>query len=250
MPNQNIYISQLLTEDELKTVINETGCGLELIDFSMASVLDDLDSNLACWEKRLKRLDPPRLSVHGAFLDLNPTSWERLVADATMFRFNQSYQAAAELGADRVIFHSCFVPNFNFLTGWAPRVIDFYERFLADKDGSIQVLMENVMDPQPEAFAEAASGISHPAFGICLDIGHAHCYSKASVLEWAETLAPWIRHVHVHDNDGTRDAHLALGDGTVGFDQIAGVLPKDASFTIECSRIDPVLKSIKNKANR
>jgi len=241
-----LFISQLLNDEELKCVIDRTGCGLELIDFSMASVLDDLDAQLGLWQERLEVLRPPHLSVHGAFLDLNPTSWERFVADATMLRFNQSYQAAKVLGAERVTYHSCFVPNFNFLEGWAPRVIDFYERFLEDKDDSIHILMENVMDPVPEAFAEVAEGISHPAFGICLDIGHAHCYSDVPVRKWLEDLAPWIRHLHIHDNDGKRDSHLALGDGTIGFEEMAGLVPKDAAFTVECSRKDYVMQSIQN----
>ncbi len=239
-----IHISQLINDEELRSVVERTGCGLELVDFSMASVLDDLDSQLMIWKKKLKYIAPEGLSLHGPFLDLNPTAWDRLIADATMRRFEEAYKAASVLGAHTIVFHSCFVPNFNFLQGWPERVIDFYNRFLDGKDGSIRILMENVMDPVPDGFLEVAKGMDHPAFGICVDIGHAHCYSKVTADEWLSVLAPYVKHVHIHDNDGTRDSHLALGNGTMEFAKAAELIPEGATCTVECSYYDDVMNSI------
>lgn len=38
----------------------------------------------------------------------------------------------------------------------AQRIADFYREFLEDKDEKIEILMENVLDPVPEPFVEAA----------------------------------------------------------------------------------------------
>lgn len=244
MTNNKINISQLLNDDELKYAVTKTGCGIELVDFSMASVLNDLDHHLAEWEKRLSYIDPPRLTMHGPFLDLNPSSWENLVADATMLRYEQAYRAADILGAEVIVFHSCFVPNFNFLEGWPERIIDFYERFLDGKDDHISILMENVMDPVPDGFLEVAEGIRHPAFGICVDVGHAHCYSKVHAEDWLRVLRDHIKQLHIHDNDGTRDSHLAFGAGTLDTKKVMSLIPESASCTIECSRLSDVLDSI------
>lgn len=51
------------------------------------------------------------LSIHGPFLDLNPASYDSLVRNITMLRYNQVYSVAKKLGADRVIYHSCFNEN-------------------------------------------------------------------------------------------------------------------------------------------
>ena len=76
-----------------------------------------------------------------------------------------------------------------------------------------------------------------------MDIGHAHCYSEIPVLTWAEELAPYVTHVHVHDNCGDQDAHLGLGKGTIPWQKLQNLLPltKERSWTIECSRREDVL---------
>ena len=117
---------------------------------------------------------------------------------------NHAYQAAKKLGAKKLILHSGFIPSVYFLTGWAERMADFYKKFLEDKDDSVEILMENVMDPLPEPLREIMENVSHPSFGICLDIGHANCFSRTDCKEWAEMLFPYIRHLHLHDNPGDR----------------------------------------------
>lgn len=62
--------------------------------------------------------------------------------------------------------------------------------------------MENVLDEDWELLLDVYRKVDHPDFHLCLDIGHAHCYSEIPVLTWAEELAPYVTHVHVHDNCG------------------------------------------------
>ena len=92
---------------------------------------------------------------------------------------------------------------------------------------------------------ETAERVNHPAFGLCLDIGHAHCYSKDPVQQWAQALSPYIRHVHVHDNLGKKDSHLALGEGTIPVQEVFDKLKQKAecTYTIECSSYEAVMKS-------
>lgn len=59
--------------------------------------------------------------------------------------------------------------------------------------------MENVLDEDWRLLLDVYKQVEHPNFKLCLDMGHAHCYSEISVLEWAQELAPYIGHVHVHD---------------------------------------------------
>lgn len=50
--------------------------------------------------------------------------------------------------------------------------------------------------------------------GICLDTGHAHIVG--SLEEFLDKL-PKIKHVHVHDNRGEKDEHLAAYDGNINW---------------------------------
>lgn len=228
------YISHLLDDKEMKLLAAETGLGIESIEFSVAENLDCLDRTLISYEKRRREIGASALTLHGPFLDLNPMAYDSLVAQATMIRYNQAYEAAQKLGAKKIIYHSCFLPQVYFLEGWAERMIAFQERFLADKTDEIQILMENVLDPDPYPLLEVAERITHPAFGLCLDVGHANCYSEVSVDQWVKVLGTKIRHLHLHDNNGDRDAHLALGQGTVPTQEVGELLKKGIEVTVEC----------------
>jgi len=69
-------------------------------------------------------------------------------------------------------------------------------------------------DPQGEA-------------GICLDLGHAHV--DGGVLAELEAALPRLAHLHVHDNDGSEDAHLAPGRGTIPWPAVLQRL-RDAGY--------------------
>lgn len=241
-----IYFSHLLNDEDMKEVIKNTRMGVESIEFSIAENLDHLTDTLRSYEKRLENMECEKLILHGPFLDLNPMAYDSLVVEATRKRYEQAYEAAKALHASRIIFHSGYVPSVYFLMGWAERMADFYNRFLDDKDDSIEIMMENVLDPYPAPLKEVAEKVSHPAFGLCMDVGHANCYSEISCKEWAETLAPYLRHLHIHDNLGDRDSHLAVGKGNIPFKDIFSALEsqkQEISCTIECNSKEDAIES-------
>ena len=55
--------------------------------------------------------------------------------------------------------------------------------------------------------------LTHLGNGVSFDIGHAHI--RGGIEDSFERLAPLIRSVHVHDNDGMRDQHLLPQAGTI-----------------------------------
>jgi sugar phosphate isomerase/epimerase len=50
--------------------------------------------------------------------------------------------------------------------------------------------------------------------GVTLDVGHAHL-ARVPLPAVVQQLGQRLRHVHVHDNDGSGDQHMAVGHGTV-----------------------------------
>lgn len=239
------YFSHLLCDEEMREVIKSTGMGIESIEFSIAENLDNLEAVLLSYEKRLERMECEDLLLHGPFLDLNPISFDKEIRQVTMKRYEEAYTAAKKLGAKKLVFHTCHVPQWYLLTGWADRMADFYREFLADKDESISIVMENVLDRSPEPMVEAAEKTAHPAFGLCLDVGHAHCYSEIPCMKWAEAQGDYLKHLHIHDNKKDRDSHLAFGRGSVPEQILEQVLQKgkDRTCTIECSSLEAVMES-------
>ncbi len=58
--------------------------------------------------------------------------------------------------------------------------------------------------------------------GLCLDLGHAHV--EGDVVKELQLALPRLQHLHVHDNDGHSDAHLAPGQGTIPWEEVLEVL--------------------------
>lgn len=243
-----IYISHLMSDEDMCTLLEEASLGVESIEFSIGYCLDKWQESLDSYRHRLEAMNYQSLSVHGPFLDLNPSSNDTLIRKVTRERFQQAYDAAVALKADKIIYHTCFVPRVNFLEGWTDLIVPFWEEFLADKDEGIQIHLENVFDPVYELIWEVVERVNHPAFSICLDLGHANHASKFPVTEWIERLGPRIGHIHIHDNNGIRDEHLAVGDGIIDWDKVGPALRHhcpNASYTIENSRLEDARKTLR-----
>ena len=246
--NPSCFFSELLLPEDLVQLGRESGCGLELIQFGVSENLDHFSDTMRREKELLKRMGDPPVTIHGPFLDLNPMTFDSRIRQIVLDRFAQAYEAAMELHACRVIFHSGMVPTVYYLEGWAERMTAFWEDFLPGRE-EIPICMENVLDREYRPFFEVASAVSrrHPGFGVCLDAGHAHCYSRHPEQEWAENLKPWIRHLHLHDNDGSADRHLALGDGTVEWSGVLRTVlsaSPDVTMTIECNTPEDVRRSL------
>ena len=55
-------------------------------------------------------------------------------------------------------------------------------------------------------------------------------------MEWVRRTAPWLGHVHLHNNDGTWDTHSPLFSGTIPMREILPLLEElapDATWTLE-----------------
>ena len=154
-----------------------------------------------------------------------------------MKRFDQCYQAGLLLGARKIVFHSGMNPYVYYKQGWADQVSRFFSEFM-DGRQELEIVLENVFDDDWELLLDVYKKVDHLNFKLCLDIGHAHCYSSVDVREWAKALAPYVTHVHVHDNLGDRDAHTGLGRGNLPYQQVLENLPltEERTWTIECMK--------------
>ena len=245
------YVSHLLEDEEMRDVCASAGAGVESIEFSIAENLDRLQESIRSYGRRLEYIGAEGLILHGPFLDLVPSTWDSLIAEATWVRFSQCCQAAEALGAEKIVFHTGFIPNANFIQGWAERQADFFSRFL-EKHDRVEIVMENMYDPYPAPLADTVRRVDHPKFRLCLDIGHAHCFGLQPVDEWTQELLPFLSHLHAHDNHGShddrthRDEHLALGRGTIDLKLIRQTLQRhpEVTVTFENNTAEDVMESL------
>ena len=104
------------------------------------------------------------------------------------------------------------------------------------EDPGVDIVLENVLEEEPEYLLDIVRAADHPRLGLCLDVGHANAYSAVPVLTWLERFAPYLRHFHLHNNNGSCDAHAPLDAGSIPmkkFLEKALVLCPGATFTLE-----------------
>jgi len=76
-----------------------------------------------------------------------------------------------------------------------------------------------------DALLRLMDHVDEPNFGAVLDTAHLHAQKEILPLS-VEKLGSRIRYLHVADNDGRDNLHLALGEGTVDFEGIFAALKK------------------------
>ena len=222
----------------------EYGLGLEISEFCTAF---NMDIEFEMWDSRVKRetRDVDRLFFHAPFNELCPAAVDPLVADVAKMRYRQAYTLMRGYGSDTMIVHSGYLPSLYSYDWFISHSIDFWKEFLCTKPNDFKLCIENVFEQKPKLLNEIVREVNDERFKLCFDVGHAAVFSDGVTLtEWAEHAAPFIAHVHLHNNDGSHDAHDALGDG---ISDIAAVIRKiselasEATFTIETIDLEPSL---------
>lgn len=221
----------------------EYGCAFEYNDFFLPKVMDDPQSQekiIEDYRAYRKREAFSKDTMHGAFLDVTIHSDDALIRDASMLRVRQSMETAKSMGLKGVVFHTGRLAAFrapDYLRNWRDRNEAFF-REIADQYPAQQIYMENMFDEAPDVLAGLAEKMRDVEnFGVCLDYAHA-MLSGCPGREWIETLAPYIRHIHINDNDLQNDLHLAVGTGQLDWQEFDGLVRK---YRIEA----PVLVEVK-----
>ncbi len=214
-----------------------------------AAVLDQIEK--PDLERLIERLDwNPKLTLHAPFTDLNPGAVDPMVRSVTQVRFRQILNVAAILRPRAAVFHAAY-DRWRYSGRkdvWLENGLDTWRKVmdLASKIG-LRVAVENVFDEDPAALQMLIEKINDQDFGFCFDTGHFNLFSTVSMEQWFQSLGRHLVEVHLHDNDGTADAHWALGRGEIDFENFFGLMNEHAPapvFTIEAHDKDDVETSL------
>lgn len=238
--------------DEYAELAEKYAFGFEYNDFFDPDLLDRRE---AVRERigRYRSLGRPEGvdTMHGAFFDIVPFSWDSGISRHSLYRMQQSAETAAELHCRAVIFHGGLRPEFaggeRYYRNWL-EVMDGTARKLAAQWG-VEIYYENVQETSPVQLAELAGGLRDEArFGICLDVSHMLLTGGASPEEWIQALSPYIRHFHLNDTCLKKDDHLALGCGGIDWREIFGCIGRhglqDKSMLLEVNGLEKIRTSL------
>lgn len=228
----------------------EYGCAFEYNDFFAPAVLDDQKKQEEIIEFYAKyRSDFSQDTMHGAFLDVTIHSSDPLIRDASELRLRQSMEIAKRMGLRGVVFHTGRLAGFrtpSYLKLWHETNLRFFSE-LAEAYPHQQIYMENMFDEAPDILAGLAEQMKGAEnFGVCLDYAHA-AIMDCPQQEWIQTLAPYILHMHVNDNDRKADMHQPVGDGKIDwkeYDRLIRECRIESTVLVEVNGCDGQQKSL------
>ncbi|MGQ4891184.1 MAG: sugar phosphate isomerase/epimerase family protein [Candidatus Njordarchaeia archaeon] len=197
-------------------IAKKHGLGLELLvtperysELELKSVSMEL--------RRLKKL-----SIHGPIYDITPGAVDPLAIELTRRRYEETLKFATKFEAEWALFHLAFNPLefWHPITQkkWIERATNFFNLYFPET--GIKIHLENSFEKEPEIFLKVLDGISNNEIFVCLDVGHVSAYSNRPVSEWIDKLSPYIKEVHLHNNDGKYDQHWRLDKGVIDIEKV------------------------------
>lgn len=203
--------------------------------------LESLDES---WHKELAQKIQEKgifCSIHLPFHDLQPGSLDDLILEATRERLRRSMHIAAFYHPKYLVAHANFIPLYSeMFSKWLARSTQTWRQTLQEWNGKAPLYLENVREQEPRPLSDLLSELTEFKVFFCFDLGHWASYGNGSQYQnlshWIQTMGPFLRHMHLHDNDGIADQHLGLGQGSIAWVELfAGLefLELTPTFTLE-----------------
>ena len=159
-----------------------------------------------------------RLTLHAPFQDLLPGALDEIILSSSRRRLRQAFRLLPVFKPVTIVCHLGYDAKLYQWErqDWLDRSAATWKEFttLAATHG-VTVMVENVYETDPNLFLELLILVKAPNLQICLDVGHLQAFGGGDYDLWLHILWPHIGQLHLHDNRGDQDDHLALGQGTV-----------------------------------
>ena len=217
--------------------------GFECIDFNLIDTeiapytygADDFEKYFINEKRMMDEAGITVSQVHGP--------WRHPAIDNTpearaerMEKMKRSIHGAALLGSKYWVVHPIMPFGVkDVLSGQEKETHDLNLEFMRElletaKHHGVTICLENMpfLDfslSSPEAIVDIVKEINDPFFAMCLDTGHANvCRSWDSPAESIRKYGEFIKVLHVHDNRGRQDEHLAPLFGSIDWKDFSDAL--------------------------
>jgi sugar phosphate isomerase/epimerase len=192
-----------------------------------------------------------RVTFHAPFVDLSPGSPDPEVWRLTRHRYEQVAKLIPLFRPRTVVCHAGFErKRYGYLRDvWFEKSIEMWT-WLGDRvhEEGAQLMLENVFEDGPDELQQLFESLDGGKVGFCLDTGHQSAFSSTPLETWIDSLGNSIGQLHLHDNLGSEDEHIALGRGIIDFSTFFRLLRKIVTsppvVTLEPHREEEVRPSI------
>ena len=192
------------------------------------------------------------VTFHAPFMDLRPGAIDPAVRQASVDRIRQVLDLVPYFRPRSIVCHPSFDDRYYVSTAdlWLHNSMETWGSFVrVTEDADTTISLENVYERQPRLLKRLLDACGSSRIRFCFDTGHFNVFSGASLEEWIETMGPHLFHLHLHDNQGKADEHLAIGDGTFPFTRLFALLRErkiNPIITLEAHSEETLWRSAEN----
>jgi len=191
------------------------------------------------------------VTLHAPFVDLSAGSTDPAIRAVTRRRFDELMELVPMFQPRAVVAHAGYdwQRYEYFRKTWLDHSTGFWTE-MADRlnRAGCRLMLENVYEREPGEILELFERLRGHDVGFCLDCGHLTAFGRASLQEWLQVMGAFIGQLHLHDNGGTKDDHLALGQGRIDFRPLFAYLETQRRqppvVTMEVHRPDDIWASL------
>ncbi|OGQ99558.1 MAG: hypothetical protein A2521_01690 [Deltaproteobacteria bacterium RIFOXYD12_FULL_57_12] len=159
-------------------------------------------------------------TLHAPFSDLCPGAWDRCIRKASLDKLKLAFDLIPVFEPAAIVCHLNFEPHKHGSKQdeWFAQSMDTWLQLLAIASRHRTPLMlENTYETGPAMHVRILQALASPHARFCFDVGHTLAFARTPWQEWLPALTPWLGQLHLHDNHGDYDAHLAIGAGDFDF---------------------------------
>ncbi len=194
-------------------------------------------------------------TIHGPFMDLCPGAVDKQIRRISLKRYQSLMQIAGQFSPQVVVFH----PGYDDLRYGENRELWLYNSLAtwntvledAEKYG-LTLALENIFEKDPRLLAKLLKTVNSPRLTHCFDVGHYNIFADYPLNDWFNLLGEYITEIHLHDNHGGWDEHLALGEGSIDLPAVFAQLKErnlQPALVIENHQEEQVFLSLKRIEN-
>lgn len=163
-------------------------------------------------------------TIHAPFQDLSLGSADQNIRQTSYNKIKKAFNLIEIFRPKAIVCHLTYEEHKHSYReeSWFTNSLAGFRSLLQSAERhTTPIHIENTYEKTPSQHIKLLSALNSPYAGFCLDTGHINAFARNKWQDWLPSLSPWLSHIHIHDNLGVRDEHLAIGRGNFDF---AGLL--------------------------
>lgn len=184
-------------------------------------------------------------AAHAPSSDLRLGSYNLGIRLESIRQISRSIELVAGY-ANYLTIHSGFFPQYRSM-GELERVMQSLNKLLyLAREANLTLCIENIHENSINQMQDYINLSDGETLKITLDLAHISLYGNYRHVSALFVLKPFIKNIHISDNDGKSDLHLAIGSGVLDFKAAFEFLKQQqysGCITIEALSFEDALRS-------